>query len=143
MRSKIRERICTQCDKLFTLGANSNRYKFCSDECTRLNKNEYMSNWGQEHKELLRDRYLRKTYGIGSDEVERLLTLQGDTCAICGRDEPTGNGWHVDHNHATGSIRGVLCSKCNQALGLVDENKETLKKMLRYLEKELVDESME
>jgi len=42
---------------------------------------------------------------------------------------------HVDHNHTTGIVRGILCSKCNQGIGLFMENKNILKSAIEYLEK--------
>jgi hypothetical protein len=44
-------------------------------------------------------------YGIGQKELDHLLAEQGGVCAICGEDNPE----HVDHDHRTGYIRGVLC----------------------------------
>jgi len=42
-------------------------------------------------------------------------------------------GLSVDHNHKTGKIRGLLCTKCNTALGIMEENKELMLKLINYL----------
>lgn len=88
-------------------------------------------------------RYLLKNrYGITADEFDRMLATQGG-CAICGRVEPTGKAWHIDHDHkccdtrarSCGScVRAILCHGCNTALGGVNDDIEILKKMIAYLE---------
>ena len=68
-------------------------------------------------------------YGIGAAEVQSLVDQQGGTCAIC-RTKPAV---HVDHDHATGLIRGVLCFGCNRGLGKVKDDPEVLRAMITYL----------
>ncbi len=82
-----------------------------------------------------RDRHLIKTYGIDTRQYERLLAAQGGQCALCKTDTPGGSGdcFHVDHCHATGKVRGLLCSQCNQALGKLGDTIEALERVLRYL----------
>lgn len=59
---------------------------------------------------------------------------QPKCCAICGTDKPGGRGrFHIDHNHETGDARGLLCIRCNQALGLFGDNPETLISASEYL----------
>lgn len=48
-------------------------------------------------------------------EYDRLLTKQNGVCAICGRP-PKTRKLHIDHDHKTGRIRGLLCVRCNRAL---------------------------
>src|SRR6266567_1474753 len=71
----------------------------------------------------------RKRYGIDSSEVDALLASQGGVCAICGAANPT----HVDHSHATGEVRGILCFSCNRGLGKVNDDVEVLRAMIAYL----------
>lgn len=56
-----------------------------------------------------------KTYGITADDYEELLKRQGGKCAIC-RARPRSKRLAVDHNHTTGEVRGLLCSRCNHDL---------------------------
>ena len=51
--------------------------------------------------------------GIGADEFDEILRAQGGVCAICGRPDPE----HVDHDHTSGRVSGILCSDCNGGLG--------------------------
>jgi hypothetical protein len=77
---------------------------------------------------------LKSVFGITVEQYDEMLKSQNNSCAICERTEPTGYGWHVDHCHTTGKVRGLLCSKCNQAIGLFDENLNSMKKAITYLE---------
>jgi hypothetical protein len=50
-------------------------------------------------------------------EWEAIFQEQGRACAICRATEPRGAGWHTDHSHTSGAVRGILCHDCNVALG--------------------------
>lgn len=77
-----------------------------------------------------------KKYGMSQDDFDALLEKQGMACAICHRDDWPGKHLpHVDHDHKSGKIRGILCSKCNTALGLVNESLEIIKSMENYIRK--------
>lgn len=85
---------------------------------------------------MSRKRTYKHIRGITTDERDRMLVAQGGVCACCGRDAPGSvKGWHVDHDHITGVIRGVLCANCNIALGQVDDNIEHLQKLIDYIRK--------
>lgn len=90
-------------------------------------------------RKIVRNGYLKRTYGIDEDEYERLLALQDYGCAICQKKTDTvlGHGVNkmmaVDHNHQTGQIRGILCENCNRALGLFNDNKQSLQNAINYL----------
>lgn len=77
--------------------------------------------------------YMRKfRYGITEDQYQELLNSQKGRCAIC--KEIMTSPW-VDHDHQTNEIRGLLCRLCNTAVGMIGENVETLKSMIKYLER--------
>jgi hypothetical protein len=80
--------------------------------------------FGSEREYLLRYRY-----GIGEKEFHELLAGQGGVCAICG----AGNPEHVDHDHLTGWVRGVLCFNCNGGLGQFRDRVEYLASAITYL----------
>ncbi len=65
-----------------------------------------------------RNNMLRRTYGLTHKEYEAKLEAQGGGCAICGSAKrSTGKrNMMIDHNHATGSVRGILCHSCNAAI---------------------------
>lgn len=85
-------------------------------------------------KEKTKAYYLKHHYNITRQDFENLLKSQNYCCAICKRDTPTGSNWHIDHCHFTNKIRGLLCSKCNQGLGLFEDNINSLKEAIKYLE---------
>jgi len=55
-------------------------------------------------------------------QYDELLEKQGHKCAICGTTENRGHPLCVDHNHSTGIVRGLLCHKCSQGIGLLDDS---------------------
>lgn len=83
-----------------------------------------------------------KRYGITVAQYERLMSSQGAACAVCGTDQPGGKGaWHIDHDHTCcqfeGScghcVRGLLCSRCNTAAGLIRDDPAIADAMSAYL----------
>lgn len=79
--------------------------------------------WRATNRGRLRDYRLRHFYGMSVADVQKLLASQGGECAICPRllVYPS-KGAHVDHDHLTGKVRGVLCRWCNIGLGYVERN---------------------
>lgn len=92
------------------------------------------------HQRRLWNNYLKKQYGITADQYDLLLSIQKGVCAICSMPETTKRNGKtkrlaVDHDHATGAIRGLLCAACNTFIGLSQESLETLNNVLLYVEK--------
>jgi len=84
------------------------------------------------------DMIIRKKYGITLDEYNVMLKAQDNKCAICNNeDEVKGRKLAIDHCHTTGSVRGLLCGKCNRALGLFYDNRELLHNAIQYLQNSL------
>ena len=79
-----------------------------------------------------RERHLISAFGIDSSKYESLLVFQGGVCAIC-KGKNNGKAFHVDHSHATGKVRGLLCSPCNMAIGRIGENIQVLQKAMSYI----------
>lgn len=83
-----------------------------------------------------RNRHLKYTYGITLVDYEKILSDQNGVCGICGTDVPGGHGaWHVDHDHETGIVRGLLCVKCNVGIGHFNHDTERLNLAVKYLAK--------
>lgn len=76
-----------------------------------------------------REYHLRARYGIGQADVDVMLEAQGHKCAVCKKADPE----HVDHDHATGKVRGMLCFNCNQALGNARDDIGVLRELIGYL----------
>lgn len=79
-----------------------------------------------------RDYTLRHKYGLNRDEIVVLRYSQNSSCAVCCIE--LLDGGNVDHNHATGAIRGMLCRNCNLAAGLLRDNPTTCRMLADYLE---------
>lgn len=82
-------------------------------------------------REKQKERDLRKRYGIALSDYVRMEVEQGGLCAIC-QLEPE-DALHVDHNHDTGQIRGLLCSDCNYGIGIFEESTNLLRSAITYL----------
>jgi hypothetical protein len=95
--------------------------KSCHNERTRESR-QRIHGGGREY-------HLRRRYGIGQAHVEAMLAEQGGVCAVCGKSDPE----HVDHDHKTGVVRGMLCFNCNQALGNVRDSAAVLERLQDYL----------
>jgi hypothetical protein len=74
--------------------------------------------------------HLKRRYGIGADEFDELVRQQGGVCPICGRADPE----HVDHDHETGDVRGILCFNCNGGLGQFRDSIDSLRAAAAYLD---------
>jgi hypothetical protein len=79
-----------------------------------------------------RDKYLKRKYGIGIKEYNRMFKAQGGVCAVCGRPPKKGKNLHVDHDHYSGEVRGLLDYYCNRRI--IGRNKEdTVRKLVKYI----------
>ncbi len=80
------------------------------------------------------DSTMRRKFGITTTQWWELFGHQEFVCAICGEDEPGGNGiWNTDHCHETKTLRGVLCNGCNSGLGHFKDNPDALWRAIAYL----------
>lgn len=82
-----------------------------------------------------RKHLLKKQYGLTLERYDEMVEEQHGGCAICG-EPPDGKHkyFHVDHNHETMIVRGLLCSRCNTAIGLFKEDIDRMKLAIKYLE---------
>lgn len=81
----------------------------------------------------MRNPFRERLYGLSRDEYNELLTDQNGACAICGRLSED-RALAVDHDHASGSIRGLLCAPCNTGLGVFRDDQLLLQRAIAYLE---------
>ena len=110
----------------------STGHSSCCKMCTKKRTRRDMENGSRRNRELM------IKYGIDLDEYNRLAESQNDSCAICRKtDKGTARGkiryWSVDHDHATGKIRGLLCQQCNALLGMAKDDIDILQKAIEYL----------
>lgn len=81
------------------------------------------------------ERSRRIRYGISPEQFDAMLVSQGGVCAICGGFPRWQKSWHVDHDHDTKTVRGILCPECNVALGSMRDNPARLRAAAEYLER--------
>ena len=90
--------------------------------------------WGRRHPEKLRAYTLKRKYGLSIEGFLELVEQQGGRCAVCVRKFAHVKDGHVDHDHRSGKVRGVLCGSCNRGLGLFGDNRFVLTEAAAYLE---------
>lgn len=90
----------------------------------------YTSYCKECRREQGKQSHLRKNYQLTTEELEHRIAAQRGLCAICRSEKPV----HVDHDHKTGGVRGILCARCNLGLGLFGDRMEVLLAALDYLE---------
>jgi len=100
--------------------------------------NEYRREYRKrpDRKRADRDGHLRRKFGIGVDDYERMLGEQGGGCGICGEPPPETGSLHVDHDHESGNVRGLLCVKCNNAIGALQESFDIFQRATDYLDRD-------
>jgi hypothetical protein len=87
-----------------------------------------------EGKAKRREQKFEYKYGITVDQAESMFLAQGSCCAICKSTEPGSKiGWHTDHCHSAGKVRGILCHSCNVGLGYFKDKISTLQAAINYL----------
>jgi hypothetical protein len=94
--------------------------KPCHNKITRANKEKHGG---------ARNYHLRRRYGITAEHYDRMLAEQNGVCAICCEAPAV----HVDHDHVTKRIRGLLCFNCNGALGQFRDRTELMLRAVAYL----------
>jgi hypothetical protein len=91
-------------------------------------------NWVKNHPIKRRNNNLLYNHGTSLVEWEDRFVVQGSCCAVCRTREPGAKNWNTDHNHITGKLRGILCHKCNVALGMAKDSPAILRALADYLE---------
>lgn len=143
---------CLGCGESF-----NKKRRFC-DKCVRdISKEDRASIYKRYHYKTNPEKYaawkagspvppekaklynIKYTYGVSAAEYKLLEERTGGVCPICLRDPVetfNRNKWMViDHNHATGQMRGLLCHSCNIALGSFQDDQERLRRAIEYLQR--------
>jgi len=97
------------------------------------NENKKRYNATDYGKLAQKSRFLKWRYGITHYQYEILMLCQGGACIICGVQMENEGDMHIDHDHETGEIRGLLSDRCNRGLGFFDENPSLLREAAEYL----------
>lgn len=134
-------RECTGCKVSKALEEFPPRKRALMGRCRRCRACE--SSWEKQHKAakfkadplLHRRKALERSYGMTLEAFDALVTAQGGGCAVCGATKSSNRIWRlqVDHDHVTGKLRGILCNRCNTALGMVNDDCSLLEKLIAYV----------
>jgi hypothetical protein len=136
---------CATCNKEFF--AKRLHKRWCSDECrVTWRRNQYPAKYRHGQGVFRADPkgyhlrwLLEKRYGITLEQYDEMVAAQGGRCAICNKlpkgTSHTSRRLAVDHDHATGTVRGLLCSPCNTTIGMIEDSPGLLDRMRRYLGK--------
>ena len=123
---------CPACDTIKPLtdfgrrsGERTGRVSYCYPCFNRIKEESRQRVHGGS-----RNYHLRRRYGITQAEADAFFDRQGGLCALC-RERPAQ---HVDHDHLTGKVRGMLCSCCNQGLGNFRDRADVMRAAIAYLE---------
>jgi len=120
--TRLDTRLCVFCDRYKPLDefyTNSHRHRSRCKPCERT---------------VVVARKMRQRFNLTIDEYDKMLENQQGKCAICGGGrEKQKYKFAVDHCHATGKIRGILCTNCNAGLGFFKDNPQSLTNALTYL----------
>lgn len=127
---KNKDRILKQCKKYY----NKNK-QYILERCQTYR--EYNSDIINEKQRGIKRRKQRiNSYGVTEEYIQSLMDFQKGCCAICGSSlivPESRVSYCIDHNHTTGEVRGLLCSKCNTLLGFALDNKTILASAINYL----------
>jgi len=106
--------------------------RWISDNDERYRR--YKRTYGKLDKKKTADRrsHLRNKFGLTLEDYDRMLADQDGGCAVCG-DPPGTSALHVDHCHESGRVRGLLCFRCNSAIGNLRDDPDIVASALAYL----------
>ena len=109
-------------------GSTNRKLNHPGPRCATCWRNERL-----RRKDVARDRHYRKTYGISLDDYNALKAFQGGTCPLCQRATGATKNLALDHDHATGKPRGILCGPDNQMIGQARDSIEFFQRAIDYL----------
>jgi hypothetical protein len=90
--------------------------------------------WYENNKERYVNNALLRKYGVTLEQYNLLREQQNFSCAICEeREDVVGKKLVVDHSHATGRIRKLLCAKCNVGLGMLKDSPDIMERAAKYV----------
>ena len=105
----------------------------------KANRNIKHKSWRDRNRKHVRQyrraNEIKRLYGMTSADVASMSATQGGVCASCGGPPDDQRPLMVDHDHATGAVRGLLCNSCNLTLGRSKESLHRLRSLILYLER--------
>lgn len=121
---------CKQC---FNKQREEQRKKNPTENRINSNKERWKRNPSTVSPLHKRAYNLKKKYGMSLEDFDKIRQEQDAKCKICNQEKFLV----VDHCHSSGRVRGLLCSSCNTAIGLLKDDVDILQKAINYLQKDL------
>lgn len=138
----VTNKLCRRCFESRSVSEFSRQAKspdglqfFCKPCFLEIRKKWKVANPAKQ-KRIDRRSDLKKKFGITVNEYDTMLKRQGGVCAICRKKCKSSRVLAVDHNHATGAIRGLLCGNCNRGLGCYQDDKDLMRAAIAYLDED-------
>ena len=104
----------------------------CKYESNKRSDKKGLSENREKFLDQRKNWHLKTMYNITLNDYKKILKSQNNVCAICMKKDKY-KMLAVDHCHKTNKVRGLLCQKCNRAIGQLDENINSLKNAIKYL----------
>ena len=134
-------------DRSKPCGRTTSRCKACTAEYGRQHRRDHpelirasKAKAYAKNPEATREYQLKRLYGLTRSQYDAMHAKQDGRCAICNREESAlsnkadrARGLSVDHCHDSGRIRGLLCARCNSAIGLLNHDGDLLRAAIEYL----------
>jgi len=98
---------------------------------------KYKAKWRSRNRDTIALHAIHKAYAITADRYQSMLVSQNGVCAICRGVNVSGKRLSIDHDHATGHVRGLLCLQCNSGLGQFRDDPARIRLAAEYLEKHM------
>lgn len=113
--------------------SQESKLKYARSEKAKENRKRHYESRKEFYQEYERNRQYQKMYGITIGDYDRMLAEQGGVCKMCGASEagPKRQKFAVDHCHTTGRVRGLLCVRCNVAVGFYEKHSVAIHKYLQ------------
>lgn len=126
------KKICTKCNGPGPFYKDSSHKSGLMSHCKKC-VNSGVTARRQKHSVAHSYKRRAKRYGLTTEELDSLWSKQQGLCGICNNSLKLGKKTHVDHNHVTGQVRGLLCENCNRGLGLFKELEQNLLNAVAWL----------
>jgi len=140
----LTQKYCRGCKQLLPFAAfyqlKGKAYNLCSECCKKETLRRYYDGKRLDPEKahrVQRDKALARRYGITRQQYEEMLLGQNGVCLTCGRDASRSSHGvlPVDHDHETGVVRGLLCTRCNRVLAMVGDDVDLLLALAMLVER--------
>jgi hypothetical protein len=135
-RGEEMTRICKECHR-----ERGRKWSKNLSKEKKLTRNLYRREWRKLNKDYVKSQKLKFCFGISLEEYKIILEYQGNKCPVCGKLATDKKYFDVDHDHETGEIRGILCSRCNRSLGWYEKCRKEIETYLDTINERRINKS--